>query len=246
MADRRRFTRPRTKVYDCNYSLGEDYYRSALDGLDRKYGKLPAEKIEPPKRPVSIGDIESILGAQREQTSAALAAVAQKEDDQIAASLQRIHKARTAFAPTPEENFETAFINRREEVKKRFNEKIMDSVGLNGILSEDNSSAATIRRRALKLVSQSEEESPKFTKWTALREPALETVDELAAKSRARASRARLADIEAEMDELAERGAARERRLAGLRQLLDESDQTDSVRLRKKITTTSITEKRIL
>lgn len=26
----------RTRVYDCNYSMGEQYYKSALDNLDRK------------------------------------------------------------------------------------------------------------------------------------------------------------------------------------------------------------------
>ncbi|EEB18907.1 hypothetical protein Phum_PHUM538590 [Pediculus humanus corporis] len=33
------YSRPRTKVYDTNYNIGESYYKSALDGLDRKYGK---------------------------------------------------------------------------------------------------------------------------------------------------------------------------------------------------------------
>jgi hypothetical protein len=27
----------RTRVYDANYSIGESYYKSALDNLDRKY-----------------------------------------------------------------------------------------------------------------------------------------------------------------------------------------------------------------
>lgn len=29
----------RTRVYDCNYNLGERYYKSALDNLDKKYNK---------------------------------------------------------------------------------------------------------------------------------------------------------------------------------------------------------------
>ncbi|KAK9499646.1 hypothetical protein O3M35_002653 [Rhynocoris fuscipes] len=250
MAERRRFTtRPRTRVYDCNYNIGENYYRSALDNLDRKYGRLPTETLEAPKRPVSIGDLDSFLGPQREQTAATAAlaaAVAENEEDQIRQTMQRIAKARAAFAPTPEENFERSFMHRREEVKKRFNEKMLDTVGLNGILKEDEPST-TLRRRAVKILTDTEEDTPKLTKWTALREPATfsETADELAARARARASRARLADLESEMEELAERGAARERRLAGLRQLLNESEEADTVRLRQKVTTTTV-EKRVL
>lgn len=30
-------SRPRTRVYDCNYNIGEKYYKPTLDQLDRKY-----------------------------------------------------------------------------------------------------------------------------------------------------------------------------------------------------------------
>lgn len=29
----------RTRVYDCNYNMGESYYKPALDNLDRKYNR---------------------------------------------------------------------------------------------------------------------------------------------------------------------------------------------------------------
>lgn len=32
----------RTRVYNASYNIGENYYKSALDGIDRKYSGAPA------------------------------------------------------------------------------------------------------------------------------------------------------------------------------------------------------------
>lgn len=40
-------SRPRTKIYDSNYNIGESYYKSALDRLDRKYSGRP---LSPPRQ----------------------------------------------------------------------------------------------------------------------------------------------------------------------------------------------------
>lgn len=38
MSERRTLlSRPRTRVYDCNYNIGEGYYKPMMDHLDRKY-----------------------------------------------------------------------------------------------------------------------------------------------------------------------------------------------------------------
>lgn len=42
----RPFSRPRTHIYNANYNIGESYYKSALDGLDRKYSGRP---LTPPR-----------------------------------------------------------------------------------------------------------------------------------------------------------------------------------------------------
>lgn len=239
----RRLTRPRTRVYDCNYNLGENYYRSALDGLDRKYGTAPKETIEPParsERPLSLGNFESLLDERREAD-----AISSQFQDEVQ-SMKRIARARAREAPTAEAEFENAFLHRSDEVKKRFSEKMLDSVGINGNSLEEES--ASLRRRVQRASAASEEEAIKLPvqKWSAYTNPVEESMDELAAKSRARISRARLADIDNEMEEIAERGAARERRLANLRNLLSESEEanTSSIRLRKKVTVTT-TEKRV-
>lgn len=240
----RRFTRPRTRVYDCNYNLGETYYKPAIDGLDRKYGSLPQETIEAPRRPVSVGNFESLFDDRRSEANSD--AINSQIEEEIQ-SMRRMAKARAREPPTAEADFENAFLQRREEVKKRFSDKILDSVGINGNALEEES--ASLRRRFQRAAASSDEEKGKLPiqKWSALKDSAEETFDEIAAKSRARISRARLADIENEMEELAEKSAARDRRLAGLRDLLSDSTQSDasSFRLRKKVTV-STTEKRVM
>lgn len=46
MATRPILSRPRTRVYDANYNIGESYYKSAIDRLDRKYSGRP---LSPPR-----------------------------------------------------------------------------------------------------------------------------------------------------------------------------------------------------
>lgn len=48
-------SRPRTKVYDANYNIGESYYRPALDRLDRKYSGRPLSP--PPRNPTFPSDL---------------------------------------------------------------------------------------------------------------------------------------------------------------------------------------------
>lgn len=50
MSTRTILSRPRTRLYDANYNIGESYYKSALDRLDRKYSGRPTT----PPRATSI------------------------------------------------------------------------------------------------------------------------------------------------------------------------------------------------
>lgn len=47
MSGRTVLSRPRTRIYDANYNIGENYYRPALDRLDRKYSGRP---LSPPRQ----------------------------------------------------------------------------------------------------------------------------------------------------------------------------------------------------
>lgn len=55
MSGRTLLSRPRTRIYDANYNIGENYYRPALERLDRKYSGRPLSP--PPRRPSLPQDI---------------------------------------------------------------------------------------------------------------------------------------------------------------------------------------------
>lgn len=58
MSERRTLlSRPRTRVYDCNYNIGEGYYKPMMDHLDRKYYGSSATPTTP--KPASAGFFES-------------------------------------------------------------------------------------------------------------------------------------------------------------------------------------------
>lgn len=50
MSERRTIlSRPRTKVYESNYNIGESYYKPMVDSLDRKYSGRPLLPPSPPR-----------------------------------------------------------------------------------------------------------------------------------------------------------------------------------------------------
>lgn len=108
------------------------------------------------------------------------------------------------------------------ENRMRVSDKILESVGL-------GQSEVSGARRALleneertekRIARRLKEEDNSLTKWTAIKN----VDEESAAAQRAKASRARLTDLEDEMCELNERSAAREKRAARLRALVADSD----------------------
>lgn len=103
-------------------------------------------------------------------------------------------------------------------------DKMLDSVGLNektaSRILDDEPMVSSARRRMLKITSEENGDSRDMTKWSALRDKDEETS---AAASRARQTRARLNDLNDEMEALAERQVARERRAANLRALIAEN-----------------------
>lgn len=77
MSKNRYLTRPRTKLYDANYNIGESYYKSALDSIDRKYS--PRALSTPPRN-----------SSAQAESSERLANVF--EDEDLVASRRRAEK----------------------------------------------------------------------------------------------------------------------------------------------------------
>lgn len=108
---------------------------------------------------------------------------------------------------------------------------------------EDAESAFRRRPRFLAEEPDIPEERP--TRWSKL----LDSSDHLedissAAANRAKRTKARLNDLETEMEESAERSAQRDRRVAALRALVNENAMTDDSLLASSMSKTSLRSER--
>lgn len=271
MSGRSVLGRPRrTKVYDCNYTAGERYYKPVVDSLDRRIGgriaspasrsTLTADEFEAPtlRRQAPRLDEDFNIDEPRRQANTALMeefdsifenrnrplrsgrspnrnsrTLEDEADEEISSYLKRVRETRPARA-TFEDDFEAEATLRGS--KRRpvvdFQEKLLDSVGVKNAeidkarlaLQDDT----IFKKRTLRVTSEDDEEAPSLTKWTALnRRRQLDggEPDEFgSASARARKTRSRLLDLDAEIEELAGRSAAREKRVAQLRALVQENE----------------------
>ncbi|XP_075229047.1 uncharacterized protein LOC142328839 isoform X2 [Lycorma delicatula] len=301
MSERRRYlSRPRTRVYDCNYNLGERYYKPVVDSLDRKYGGGLSDRLNIVEEPISRSspfesrpsrstanniedDFESDVVSSIQRLKASRAARQELEDELDALATERNMKKRGAALAAAresilEDDLDSAMLGRKK--KGFFQDQLLDTIGVNNKLQKSlaEESIASFKKKAQTAIDEFDEETPqrglsvirrggrneatlrrgilsgnavcvrvpRLTKWTALKTGSLteqleESVDEKAARARARQSRARLVDLDAEMDALVERGAAREKRIQGLKSLLSEtssgSEETSSnIQVKSRIT----------
>lgn len=65
MSDRRTLlSRPRTRVYDCNYNIGEGYYKPMMDHLDRKYyGASNSPAAKPASGAFESSPVKNVFGS---------------------------------------------------------------------------------------------------------------------------------------------------------------------------------------
>ncbi|KAG5877470.1 hypothetical protein JTB14_029404 [Gonioctena quinquepunctata] len=184
-------SRPRTKLYDANYNIGESYYKSALDRIDRKYSGRP---LSPPRQSSPLGDIAErharFLADDELETSrrraekhikqdhvfdsrggriradALVSAMENDINDETAASIRQL-RARKKVSIIDDVDLESTSNNLKTHRLLDRSEKILDSVGLN-----DNSSRRMLenelamKRRALKV--SFDPEGDDLTKWTPL------------------------------------------------------------------------------
>lgn len=88
---------------------------------------------------------------------------------------------------------------------------------------EDVESTFKKRSKLFDEIDRADEGKPMFARWTKLINEDDDLISASAAASRARQTKARLHDLESEMEELAERKAKRERRAAALKALVNET-----------------------
>lgn len=277
MSGRSVLGRPRrTKVYDCNYTAGERYYKPVVESLDRKTrtpggisspdtfqtlrSALAAEEVEIPtfRRQTPRFDEELDIEEPRRNTNSALLdefdsifenrnrairgeppprrnlrTLEDEADQEISSYLKRVRETKPA-RPTLEEEFEDEATPRGSKRRQviDFQEKLRNSIGVKN--SEVDKTRLAIeedpffKKRTLRVTSEDDEEAPSLTKWTAVnRRSQLDGESEdfgSGAAARARKTRSRLMDLDNEIEELAGRSAAREKRVAQLRALVKENE----------------------
>lgn len=247
----------RTRVYDCNFNKGESYYRPVLDRLD---GKVPAPRAEEPDRDRIRSDVENhrIKSAfndieapaaddlfdsrgARVQRGRPLSSAFENEElsEDITESLKRLRASKKASRFAEDIEFDSNVSNLENRI--RISDKILDSVGIGK--SEVSGARRALQEneeRTEKRIARRINEDGALTKWTALNK----SDDEVAAISRAKATRARLTDLEDEMNELSEKTAARERRAARLRALVADNECSESTVASSKVTIRAEREKK--
>jgi len=116
---------------------------------------------------------------------------------------------------------------------------------------EDVESGFKRRSRLFDENERADEAKPTFAKWSKLINEDEDLAQASAAASRAKQTKARLHDLESEMEELAERQAKRERRAAALRALVNEtatmsdSDTVQQQTISKKVRNSERVEKHV-
>ncbi|XP_050541078.1 uncharacterized protein LOC126905438 [Daktulosphaira vitifoliae] len=249
MSERRTLlSRPRTRVYDCNYNIGEGYYKPMMDHLDRKYyggSTIPSPK---PARslfdshklnlsPSTFDDFQSSSPIRSRRGSDSRLSMPEDDFEQEIAALRKARAAKAAAARTAslEREFESAFNGLSSDGMPRsrfdYTGKVLDSVGLNSKAQEALEKEIT-KKRTKSYFQEADEfaaaaEQQATNKWikAKIQDDAEERfAEETAAIARARKSKARLLDIQNELDDLADRDAARQKRSADLRALFADNE----------------------
>ncbi|KAF4519561.1 hypothetical protein B566_EDAN004765 [Ephemera danica] len=261
MSSGRRYllSRPRTKIYDYNYTMGERNYKPTLDSLDQRAGR------------------NTVSAAAREAAEATAASIFSpppprcrsvdegSDNEEVSALTRRIRASRAAMEEESRQ-LEESSATRRANARARLDisDRLMDSVG---IKSKTKSDEITISRRPRRAISELEDDTF-FKKRTFGEDDSSKTVqrwsklessmngseengfDTIAAANRAKKSRARIAEIENEMEDLADRAKARTARRAAAEAVLSEAADLDTssgmVSKSIRVKRTTVTENRSL
>ncbi|KAG5675635.1 hypothetical protein PVAND_005523 [Polypedilum vanderplanki] len=214
----------RSRIYDLNYNIGENYYKSALDRLDEKSSR-PASVLlrgsEPPSRSrisqlVNDADIQEDLELARDRASRAIRRETILDERSGRRGLEI------------DGDFDSQVQRTLERIQA--SKKLLNNIDVeNGYdVNNELASSSVIKKRSLKIVSDVSSSSAvaqsnsEFSKYSKLGSSAIDDSESFAAL-RARQSAARLQDIEQDMHDRSERQFLREQRAANVKKLLAES-----------------------
>jgi len=251
----RPFSRPRTRIYDANYNIGQNYYRPTLDRIDRKYAGRP---LTPPARAPSVPqDLldrhdsafvdDSIADARtraakriqeknlfdsKRATSVLTAGMGEEQDEferEMEARLERI-RANKKVSIIDEIDSVGTLDDAMNSIKARRlktrAEKHLDAVGIESIEEPKRDERVVFSRKVVRIAAENGTVDDGPTRWSKL-----ENEDEKisSAAIRARQSKVRLSELEDEMNAMAEKTAMRERRAARLKQFVAENAEENEM-----------------
>jgi len=234
----------RSRIYDSNYNIGENYYKSAIDRLDEKYSTRPSILLRHSEPP-------AISSPPRPRFLAAAVDGLVEEDD-LEFSRDRASRAiqketiLDQYSGRKGLELEASFDGQVHKTLERIqaSKKLLNSIDVDQSYLDDASAASkavSFKKRSVKVVSDysnsAEQSSNALTKWSKNSDY---NDSESYAAVRARQSAARLLDIEQDMQDRSNRQFAREQRVASARKLLAESD-LDSSALTNGVSSLKIT-----
>ncbi|XP_058797417.1 uncharacterized protein LOC131667765 [Phymastichus coffea] len=246
-------SRPRTRVYGCNYDKGESYYKPAIENLNRKYSGRPlfpeprnslADEIAARRSDIGTRDLagsrQARLGRSELESDheafgrRPLRSLGSPQPDPFFEdedTVFDIHGRRTSRGPRRSalgDEFASEMAATASRIKKRMHLVDEEAVSSGSIAAQESvASRRAARARAFEadakeLLDDLAKPTP-LAKWTKLEAGLAPEDSSSAAAGRARLSKARLDDLELEMEEMAEKQARRERRAAALRALISET-----------------------
>lgn len=227
MASKSSYRPRRTRIYGANYDIGESYYKKQLEGIDNKYSsnsrfgsegplaRLSSLRDERPTPEVTFrhdvgGDDEDFFKPAPRKSI--LSKLRDNFDDDLGESTYRPFSGTASKLDALEDQKFGA--ETRSDIHSRVRSLLNKerSPFLNDLETqgaEEYSTARRLKVRSQNVLMESSNESSMAAEE---------------ASSRARATKARLANLESEMLNITEKQAERENRSKSLRKLLNESD----------------------
>jgi len=204
-----------------------------------------ASQLSPLTDPQLAPDDEDTVYDSRGQRISARRRMGDEFADDVTATTRRF-RARVAALNIEDELEASTAANRAKKSPSDLLENAITARKSAKQALEDVESTFKKRSKLFDEIDRADEGKPMFSRWTKLINEDDDLISASAAASRAKQTKARLHDLESEMEELAERKAKRERRAAALKALVNETaadtdivQQSTSSQFSKKVSVRS-------
>lgn len=181
-----------------------------------------ASQLPPLLDPLLPPDDEDTVYDSRGQRISARRRLGEDFADDVASTTRRFRARIAAMNIEDELDAATTASQSRRSAADLLENAVAGRKGARAAI-EDIESSFKRRSRLFDEVERADEDKPPLTRWSKLMNDDEDAALSSAAAGRAKQTKARLHDLESEMEELAERQAKRERRAAALRALVNET-----------------------